>query len=113
MGDIPDIVVWDHPESTMPAGERRTPQESGQRVQAVDGTFFTPMSARSVLKANPEAIRDDLDETAGRVHPRSAGRGVRVVGYKAYVSVTGEVKSPSRQPLTDVPLTLLDVFGGA
>jgi polysaccharide export outer membrane protein len=39
---------------------------------------------------------------------------VRVVSYKAQgISVTGEVESPSRQPLTDVPLTLLDAINAA
>lgn len=113
VGDILDIVVWDHPELTMPAGERRTPQESGQRVQA-DGTFFYPYVGQIQARGKtPEAIRDDLMKRLAEFIPDPQVE-VRVVGYKAQaVSVTGEVKSPSRQPLTDVPLTLLDAVSAA
>ena len=113
VGDVLDIVVWDHPELTLPAGERRTPQESGQRVQA-DGSFFYPYVGQIQAKGKtPEAIRDDLTRKLVAFIPDPQVE-VRVVGYKAQaVSVTGEVESPSRQPLTDVPLTLLDAVSAA
>lgn len=60
VGDVLDIVVWDHPELTLPAGEPRTPQKSGQRVQA-DGFSFDPYVGQIQAKGKtPEAIRDDL-----------------------------------------------------
>lgn len=113
VGDILDIVVWDHPELTMPAGERRTPQESGLRVQA-DGTFFYPYVGQITARGKtPEAIRDDLTTKLGAYIPNPQVE-VRVVGYRSQaVSVTGEVNSPSRQPLTDTPLTLLDAINAA
>ena len=113
VGDIIDIVVWDHPELTMPAGERRTPQESGLRVQA-DGTFFYPYVGQVTARGRtPEAIRDDLTRRLSEFIPDPQIE-VRVVGYRSQaVSVTGQVGSPSRQPLTDVPLTLLDAIDAA
>jgi len=113
VGDVLDIVVWDHPELTQPSGANRTPQESGQRVQA-DGTFFYPYVGQIAAKGRtPETIRDDLTRRLVQFIPDPQVE-VRVVGYKSQaVSVTGEVGSPSRQALTDVPLTLLDAVDAA
>jgi len=113
VGDILDIVVWDHPELNMPAGDRRTPEQSGLRVQA-DGTFFYPYVGQVQARGRtPEAIREDLTQRLVQFIPDPQVE-VRVVGYKAQaVSVTGEVQSPKRQALTDVPLTLLDAIDAA
>lgn len=113
VGDILDVVVWDHPELTMPAGERRTPEESGLRVQA-DGTFFYPFVGQVRARGkSPEAVRDDLTGKLAAFIPDPQVE-VRVVTYKSQaISVTGEVEEPRRQPLTDVPLTLLDAIDAA
>lgn len=113
VGDILDVVVWDHPELTLPAGAGRSAQESGLRVQA-DGTFFYPYVGQTTAKGRtPEAIRDDLTKRLAKFIPNPQVE-VRVVGYKSQaVSVTGEVGSASRQPLTDAPLTLLDAIDAA
>ncbi len=113
VGDVLDVVVWDHPELTMPAGERRTPSESGLRVQA-DGTFFYPYVGQIRAKGmSPSAVRADLAEKLTKFIPDPQVE-VRVVEYKSQaVSVTGEVKKPLRQPLTDVSLTLLDAIDAA
>lgn len=113
VGDILDIVVWDHPELTMPAGERRTPEESGLRVQS-DGTFFYPYVGQIAAKGRtPEQIRADLTERLNEFIPDPQVE-VRVVGYRSQaVSVTGEVENPSRQALTDTALTLLDAIDAA
>lgn len=113
VGDILDIVVWDHPELTMPAGERRTPVESGLRVQS-DGSFFYPYVGQIAAEGRtPEQIRADLTVRLVEFIPDPQVE-VRVVGYRSQaVSVTGKVKSPSRQPLTDTPLTLLDAINAA
>lgn len=113
VGDVLDIVVWDHPELNQPSGSARTPQESGQRVQA-DGTFFYPYVGQITARGRtPEAIRDDLTKQLVEFIPDPQVE-VRVVGYKSQaVSVTGEVAAPSRQSLTDVPLTLLDAVDAA
>lgn len=112
-GDILDIVVWDHPELTMPAGERRTPQESGLKVKA-DGTFFYPFVGQIPAKGlTPDVIRKNLTRELSEFIPDPQIE-VRVVGYNSQsVSVTGKVNEPSRLPLTDVPLTLLEAVDAA
>ena len=112
-GDILDIVVWDHPELTMPAGERRTPEESGIKVQP-DGTFFYPFVGQIPAKGlTPTVIRENLTLKLAEFIPDPQIE-VRVVGYQSQsVSVTGEVNTPSRLPLTDVPLTMLEAIDEA
>lgn len=113
VGDILDIVIWDHPELTLPAGEGRSPQESGMRVQA-DGTFFYPYVGQIIARGRtPESVRMDLTKRLADFIPDPQIE-VRVVGYRSQaVSVTGQVGSASRQSLTDTPLTLLDAIDAA
>lgn len=113
VGDVLDIVVWDHPELNLPAGEGRNPEQSGLRVQA-DGTFFYPYVGQVEARGRtPEAIRDDMRTRLTDYIPNPQVE-VRVAAYRSQaVSVTGAVNSPSRQPLTDVPLTLLDGIDAA
>lgn len=113
VGDILDIVVWSHPDLLQPGSERRTPQESGLRVQA-DGTFFYPYVGQVRASGlTPEQIRTDLTKRLTDYIPDPQIE-VRVVGYRSQaVSVTGEVQSPSRRPLTDTPMTLLDAIDAA
>lgn len=113
VGDVLDITIFDHPELSAPAGSVRTPEQSGQRVQA-DGTFFYPYVGQVQARGlTPEAIRNDLAMKLAEFIP-DPQVDVRVAGYKSQaVSVTGQVKSPSRQPLTDVALTLLDAVNAA
>lgn len=113
VGDTLDIVVWDHPELTMPSSGAPSPEESGQRVQA-DGSFFYPYVGQVEAKGKtPAEIRDDLAVKLVKFIPDPQVE-VRVASYKSQaVSVTGEVTKPARQALTDVPLTLLDAINSA
>lgn len=113
VGDILDIVVWEHPELTMPAGESRNPTELGLRVQS-DGTFFYPYVGQIPAKGlTPETIRANLKLKLAEYIPDPQIE-VRVVGYNSQsVSVTGEVASPNRQPLNAQQLTLLQAVDAA
>jgi polysaccharide export outer membrane protein len=113
VGDILEIIVWDHPELTSPAGEGRSAQDSGLRVQS-NGTFFYPYVGQVTARGRtPEAVRADLRIRLAEFIPDPQIE-VRVVGYRSQaVSVTGEVGTPSRHPLTDTPLTLLDAIDAA
>ncbi|MHC0052488.1 polysaccharide biosynthesis/export family protein [Actibacterium sp. D379-3] len=113
VGDILDVVAWDHPELTLPAGEGRSPIDSGLRVQA-DGTFFYPYVGQIPAQGlTPETIRTNLTLALSEFIP-DPQLEVRVVGYNSqYVSVTGEVAAPNRQPLSASPLTLLQAVDAA
>ncbi|WP_417808806.1 polysaccharide export protein [Thioclava sp.] len=113
IGDVLDVVVWDHPELSNPSGANRTPMESGLRVQS-DGTFFYPYVGQIRARGRtPEAIRTELAEKLKEFIP-SPQVEVRVVGYNSQTaSVTGEVGKPSRIPLNSSSLTLLDAINEA
>lgn len=112
-GDVLDIIVYDHPELTTPAGTNRTPLESGLRVDA-DGYFHYPYVGKVPARdRTPAQIRSELMQRLD-AYVRDPQVEVRVVGYNAQaVSVTGEVRQPKRESLTDAPLTLLDAINGA
>lgn len=109
-GDILDIVVWDHPELTLPAGPQRTPAESGNWVRN-DGTFFYPFIGE--VKASGRSLEDIRGELAARLaafipDPQVE---VRVAQFNSQaVQVTGEVLKPGRQRVTNVPVTLLEAI---
>lgn len=113
VGDVLDVTVWDHPELNQDVNTGRSVEQAGQRVQA-DGTFYYPYVGQVPARGKtPEQIRDDLAKRLVAFFPDPQIE-VRVASYKSQsVSVTGEVGNPSRQPLTDVPLTLLDAIDAA
>jgi polysaccharide export outer membrane protein len=111
--DIIGVTVWDHPELTIPAGEFRTPESTGNPVRA-DGTMFYPHAG--VLKVAGRTVaevRDLLTERLTRVIQRPQ-LDVRVVQFRGKkVQVTGEVLAPTTVPITDVPLRVQDAIAQA
>jgi len=51
-GDILSVIVFDHPELTLPEGENRSPAESGFRVQS-DGTINYPFIGAVTARGRP------------------------------------------------------------
>lgn len=113
VGDILNIIVFDHPELTLPAGPGRSAEDSGFRVQA-DGSFFYPFVGQVAAQGRaPEDIREDLRERLAEFIPAPQVE-VRVAAFHSQsVVVTGEVRAPNKQPLTTVPLSLIEAVNAA
>jgi polysaccharide export outer membrane protein len=108
--DILGVTVWDHPELTIPAGEFRTPESTGNPVRA-DGTMFYPhVGVIPVAGKTVAEVRQVITERLARVVQRPQ-LDVRVVQFRGKkVQVTGEVLAPSTVPVTDVPLRVQDAL---
>lgn len=109
-GDILQIIVWDHPELTIPVGSFRDAESSGQQV-GDDGYLYYPYVG--LVKAggmNIAALRDVLTDKLS-AYIQDPQLDVRVVGYRSKrVYVVGEVNTPGVLPLNDLPLTIADAI---
>ncbi len=113
VGDILNVIVFDHPELTMPAGTQLSAEETGFRVQS-DGTFFYPFIGQVQARGKaPETIRADVTERLSEFIP-DPQLEVRVAAFNSQsVVVSGEVKAPKRLVLTTVPVTLVEAVTAA
>ncbi|RKH58445.1 polysaccharide export protein [Corallococcus llansteffanensis] len=111
--DVLSVIVWDHPELTIPAGEFRSPEATGHPV-AADGTMFYPhVGILPVAGKTLRDIRELLTQRLSTVIERPQ-LDVRVVGFRGQkVQVTGEVVAPGTLPITDVPLRVQDAISQA
>lgn len=110
VGDVLNVVVWDHPELTTPTGSGNT---HGIQVHA-NGTIFYPYVGKvNVSGLTVNEIRDILSARLSE-YIADPQVEVSVTGYyskKAYV--TGEVNNPGQQFISNIPLTLLDAINKA
>lgn len=111
--DILSVIVWEHPELTIPAGEFRTAETAGNTVQA-DGTMFYPhVGVVEVARRTVPEIRALLTERL-RKYVENPQLDVRVASFRGKrVQVTGDVVKPSTLPITDVPLRVQDAVAAA
>jgi polysaccharide export outer membrane protein len=146
VNDQISITVWDHPEFSssgiaastggagvppLPAGTAGNtgapvnasagatgPEAGGVTVRvANDGTIFFPRVGRvQALGKTPQQLQATLTQGLSKTI-RNPQLDVRVSGfYSKQVQVTGDLKTPSSMPITDVPLSVIDAInrsGGA
>ncbi|MEM5369559.1 polysaccharide biosynthesis/export family protein [Paraburkholderia azotifigens] len=120
-GDVLSIVVWDHPELSMPAATTGGGQStSGAPLVApgytVDVNGFIQYAYIGPIKVeglSEMGVRDLLTSRLGR-YVRQPQMTVRVETYRSKrVYLDGEVKSPGVQVLNDVVMTLPEAINRA
>ena len=112
-GDIISVVVYDHPELTIPAGGFRSLSESGSPVHS-DGTLYFPYAgALHVAGKTVGEVRDLLSQKLAK-YIESPQVDVRVAAYYSQsVYVSGAVKQVGKIHLDNIPLTLVDAISRA
>ncbi len=111
--DVLSVIVWDHPELTIPAGEYRSAESTGNPVSAAGNIFYPHIGTVRVAGLTVDEIRTLLAQRLAEF-VESPQLDVRVVSFRGKrIQVTGEVKEPGPVPITDVPLRVQDVIAAA
>lgn len=113
IGDVLTIIVYEHPELTIPAGAERSASDAGNVVHS-DGTIFYPYIGR--VEAAGRTVREVRSEIQRRLatYIASPQVDVKIASYKSQmVYVTGQVQTPGQYSITNVPMRILDAVSMA
>lgn len=109
-GDVLSVIVWEHPELTIPMGEFRDPVSAGRLVSS-DGTLFYPYAGTIKVAGKTCAqVQADIAGALSRVI-KTPQVEVRVAGFRSQrIQVTGEVRQPGLVTLDDLPKGVLEAI---
>ena len=110
VGDVLNIIVWDHPELTIPQSGQRSAVEAGNFVHK-DGTIFYPYVGKvSVIGREVTQIRDDITRGLS-TYINNPQVDVNVAAFRSqHFFVSGAVKNPQMIPVRNIPITILDAL---
>ena len=112
-GDILHITVWDYPEMTAPSGPQQSLEANG-RVVRPDGSLFYPYIGQvKAAGLTVEELRATIAKRLTKVIAEPQV-DVAVIKYESRkIVLSGAFEDTSQQPITSVPLNLLEAVGKA
>lgn len=113
VADVLTVVVYEHPELTMPAGQYANPVDAGNLVDAQGNIFYPYIGPVHVAGKTVAQIRDAITQKLKR-YIENPQIDVKVAAYRSKRTyVTGAVMMPTVLPIANVPITLLDAINQA
>lgn len=113
-GDVLSVVVWEHPQLSLPLGPNRTAEEAGNRVYS-DGTIFYPYIGKLDVKGKTVGeVRTLISDGLKKVIP-DPQVDVSVASFSSenQVYVLGEISNPGPLVLGMGRLSLTDAIASS